>query len=437
MNDSNRRISVRGVTYLIDLSCQAPLSRGWEECLARQAADHPSAIVWDDLLIQRDGSKFEAMRLRWPNPDPLFYSQVTHVGRCAIREDFIDPSQPDTSSHALTELAARGERIDFASDILRFTGAITNDVYTPRHPPPEPPNRAGRISVIINYRDRPELMEKCLASIARQRLRSTLEVMLINNQSTAENLNQIATIAERALVDKAVIRHLNYDESFNKSAQDNLGVASATGEITVMMNNDAILTGNDTLQSISDWAASPGIASAGPRFTGARGRLVSSGVFIRKSTPTAQALIRENELPVFAETVHHSSGSSFACAAVSKSAWAQIGPLDTRLFTSQYNDADFFLRALRVGLKHVYVGNVTCHHEPGRTEVRTKIRVLSLLDKLRERYPDMGDYSGADPDLVKEKRLSPFDRAHANLKLLAVRVSRARNRLRQHVKRPP
>jgi GT2 family glycosyltransferase len=167
------------------------------------------------------------------------------------------------------------------------------------------------------------------------------------------------------------------------------------------------------------------VASAGPLFTGERGRLVSSGVFIRPPpAKSGHAIIRENELVTFASTVHYSAGSSFGCGAMSKAAWAAIGPLDTETFRSQYNDADIFIRALRLGLKHVYVGTVTCHHEPGRSEGRTRERVLDLLRQLMERYPDTASFAGTDPDLVKYKSLPRFESARANAWMGVVRKTR-------------
>jgi GT2 family glycosyltransferase len=425
MKSQLRRITVGNVAYAIEINPAFPLTGDWQSRLQSACHDHPAALVWDDLVVKnRRGFRPEAFRLVWPKPDTLFYPQVDHAGRCAVRADLLDDDKPGATSRALLKIVEQQKPVAFSSDILRFTRSVKSSVYHSIAPAPAPSARAGKISVIVNYRDQPELMEACLRSLADQRLRSLLEVLLIDNQSTPENLERIASSAKRLLSTKAEIHYIRYDQPFNKSAQDNLGVETASGDVTVMMNNDAALTHPDALQTICDWAATPGVASAGPLFTGEGGRLVSSGVFIRPPEKGGQAIIRENELVTFASTVHYSAGSSFGCGAMSKAAWAAIGPLDTETFRSQYNDADVFIRALRLGMKHVYVGTVTCHHEPGRSEGRTKQRIQDLLRQLMERYPDTASYAGTDPDLVKYGRLPRFEGVRANAWMSVVRKTR-------------
>ena len=435
MKSHLRRIMVGNVAYAVEINHAFPLTEGWQSKLQSACHAHPAALVWDDLVVKnRRGFRPEAFRLVWPKPDKLFYPQVDHAGRCAVRADLLDEDKPGATSRALLKIVNQEQPVAFSSDILRFTRSVKSSVYNSVAAPPAPSAQAGKISVIVNYRDQPELMEACLQSLADQRLRSPLEVLLIDNQSTPESLERIASSAKRLLSTKAEIRHIRYDKPFNKSAQDNLGVETATGDVTVMMNNDAALTHPDALQTICDWAAMPGVASAGPLFTGEGGRLVSSGVFIRPPPPKGgHAIIRENELITFASTVHYSAGSSFGCGAMSKAAWAAIGPLDTETFRSQYNDADIFIRALQLGLKHVYVGTVTCHHEPGRSEARTKQRVQDLLRQLMERHPDTETYAGTDPDLVKHGALPRFESARANAWMGVVRKTRQLGRVVRNI----
>ncbi|MEH2536420.1 MULTISPECIES: glycosyltransferase family 2 protein [unclassified Bradyrhizobium] len=430
MKSQLRRVIVGNVAYAVEIDPAYPLTAGWQVSLQEACRAHPAALVWDDLIVKkRRGFRPEAFRLVWPRPDKLFYQQVNHAGRCAVRADFVGDEAPGATSRALLRIIDEERPIAFCSDILRFTRSVKSSVYNPIAPPPAPSARADKISVIINYRDQPELMEACLESLASQRLRSRLEVLLIDNQSSPDSLARIASSATRLLSAKAEVCHIRYDKPFNKSAQDNLGVETASGDVTVMMNNDAAFTHLDALQTISDWAATPGVASAGPLFTGEGGRLVSSGVFIRPAQKSSHTIIRENELVTFASTVHYSAGSSFGCAAVSKAAWASVGPLDTETFRSQYNDADVFIRALRLGLKHVYVGSVTCHHEPGRSEARTKQLIQNLLRQLMERHPDAAQYAGTDPDLIKYGALPQFESARANAWMTLVHKTRQLGRL--------
>jgi GT2 family glycosyltransferase len=253
-------------------------------------------------------------------------------------------------------------------------------------------------------------MEACLTGLAQQELRAKPEVILIDNQSRPENRRAVEAMAATLLPKSFWVRHLAYDAPFNKSAQDNLGAASAAGEVVVFLNNDARLVDRETLQILTDWATVEGVASAGPRFIGKGGRLVSSGVHTYPAVAGKPAFIRENECDELSRTVHYTAGNSFACAAVSKAAWGRIGALDEEVFKGQYNDADFDLRALEGGFRHVFVGSVECYHEPGRSETRTIEHVRALHRQLIERYPNVGQYHALDPQLRPLKQRVDLER---------------------------
>jgi hypothetical protein len=59
---------------------------------------------------------------------------------------------------------------------------------------------------------------------------------------------------------------------------------------------------------------------------------------------------------------------------------------------------------------------------------------MALLDELRRRYPEIGEYAGTDPDLVKEKRLPVFQSTRADLAMGVVRASRRISRLLQQIR---
>jgi len=428
---SRRRVSTGDTDDLIvDATRGAPSTRGWEARLRRAASTNPDALafVWDDVILSRaPGLRLDPYRMVWPDPHPLLLSQVSAAGRCAVRGSAFDrlhregrlADDADTGAALRTLAEDARQRIVRVPDVLRLTWRQDSPVYAPQGRP-TPSRRARRISVVVNYRDRPDLMARCIRGLARQMLTAELEVLLIDNRSTPRGATEVRAAA-RVLEACARVRHLTFAAEFNKSAQDNLGAREASGEVVVFLNNDAELLHADCLQTICDWALEPGILVAGPQMLGDHDRLVSNGVFIRPAGPSGPALIRENEWKPLRDSVRLSACISFCCAAVSKAALARVGPFDEAEFKSQYNDADLILRGLRLGLRCLHVGSVACRHEPGQSEHRTKAKTAALLERFRERHPDLGSFAGIDFDVVKSKAIPSFESRTAQAAMAAVR----------------
>jgi GT2 family glycosyltransferase len=375
----------------------------------------PLALEWDDLVYAR--GKWGAVQpyhLRWPQPDPWLTPHISHRGRCAIRGDILHQlyrsghlTHPGDTSQALAHLALLGEPILKLSGILRVVGWPQNRLYGPLAAP-QPGEVARSISVIINYRDRPDLMALCLRSIAQQQVSARLEVILVDNQSQPHHRRAVEQQTATLLPADITIKHLTYDAPFNHSEQTHLASRAATGEVLLMLNNDARFLQPDTLQTLANWALVPQIATAGPRVVGRRQRLVSSGIQVYSSTPKQPTGMRESTVVPLSQTIHTVAGNSFACAAISRQVWDRLGGLYSQRFPTQYNDADYCLRALEAGLQHIYIGSQAIYHEPGQSEARTQASTASLHQQLRSYHPDLENYAPLAPEMIPLKAASPL-----------------------------
>ena len=380
-----------------------------------QQTQLPPALQWDDLVYVRGRrGAVHPYHLRWPQPDPWLTPHVTHRGRCAIRADILHHfyrsgklTHPGNTSQALTHLVRMGEPVHQISGILRFVGWPHNPLYLPLAEP-RPDREAHRISIIINYRDRPDLMVPCLSSIAQQLVTARLEVILVDNQSQPHHRHEIERQTSTLLAPDIGVKHLTYNAPFNHSEQTNLGARAATGEVLVMLNNDARLVQPDTLQTLANWALVPDVATVGPRVIGRKQRLVSSGIQVYSGTPQKPAGMRESTVMPLGQTIHSVAGNSFACAAISRKVWDQLGGLYSERFPTQYNDADYCLRALEKGFQHIYIGSQAIYHEPGQSEVRTRDSTASLHQKLRHYHPDLEKFAPLAPEMIPLKSASPM-----------------------------
>lgn len=350
-------------------------------------------VIWDDYLVAKSKRGLAAKHISWPAYPNKLYEQVDLRGKLAIRADCLDSTSviDHKDIYELFLKKRNPKNVFYLQNVVRFSGIPNLDAYSPLKNL-QVSQYSGRISIVINFKDRPDMMERLLISLGKQKLKNEVEVLLVNNQSKIESVNSIREMV-KVLPSSMTASILDYPHPFNHSKQCNFAVEKASGEMLVMMNNDACFADQTTLKTICDWASLPTVATAGPKITGDKGRLVSSGVHVYENKEMPYGVgIREGEEPAFANLIYENAGCTFACAAIRKEVWQQLGGLNETDFPTQYNDADFFLRALKQGLSHLYIGNVSTFHEPGKSEPRTVATSKEVLKKLCLAHPDMNEY---------------------------------------------
>jgi len=248
----------------------------------------------------------------------------------------------------------------------------------------EPAVAAGSVTVVVMYRDRPELTTRALQSVLSQRFEGDLEVVLVDNGSSAATRSAMDHVVAQAHP-RVRFNRLDAPGAFNHSAQAKFAADSALGEVLVWLNNDACLLGDDALDQLARWARLPRVASVGASVVDAAGNVVGGGMRARR-TPGAEFNSPVEEASG-AEAAHarQAIGNSFACAAVSAVAWRALGGLDASRFPAGYNDVDYCLRAVSQGWTHVNLGHVRILHAVGAS--RAKMDEIAQKTWLRTQYP--------------------------------------------------
>ena len=368
----------------------------------------PKAWVWNDLIFKRVRTNWIPYCVQWPLSDRLLSQQISQRGRCAIRADVLRSlhqsgkiASPTDTSAALSHLVQTNpEGIVELPDVLRFTGLGNSAEYASLKQL-APTQKATSISAIVNYRDRPDLMQSCLESLAQQTITAQLEVILVDNQSQPENRQRVEAIAQDLFSAAVKVIHLSYDAPFNHSAQTNLAVEASTGKTLLMLNNDAQLTSSNIVQMLCDWAMTPNVASAGPQFVGDRDRLVSSGVEVYPPDGKRSGGIRESTVVPLSKTVRYTAGNSFACSAIARNVWLKVGGLDAETFPTQNNDTDYDLKSLALGFDHLYIGYLKVYHQPGQSESKTREQTRARHNRVLARHADYLSYVRLAPVLIK------------------------------------
>lgn len=406
-----------GTEYMVDRG-YAPRRKLLDELEAAAEPSAPDAIVWDDVSLDFHvrTCRLRLVRSRIPRRDARLQAQVEGRGRVAVDKALLralmaDGTLPQGSgpSEALQWLVEnRPGSILQLPEQFRFVGPMFQHRYE-TGVEPVPTAKAASVAVVLSYHDHANVTIKCLEHLAHQALTADLEVVVVDNRSSPAERDRVDAALARLFPrrdgpgPKVVATHLAYDAPFNLSDQNNVAAASTSAEVLVLLNNDCFVLDPDCIQTMADWAMTPGIGSVAPRMLGLGGRLMTAGVNAGIDPGMGIARVWECEFPVFSRLVRCTAANSTACAAINRAAWDDVGGMDADAFPSQYDDADLCLRMAARGWRHLYVGKVSVFHEPGTTEERKKPEIARLMEQLLERH-DVSAASHVTPDFEVLKK---------------------------------
>jgi len=233
-----------------------------------------------------------------------------------------------------------------------------------------PATAAAGVSILILYRDKPQLTVKAIDSVLRQRFAGRLQLVLVDNQSTPETKALIQERLERMPPGIATVL-LSHDEAFNHSRQCNLAAKAATEEVLLFLNNDVELLDEDVVDQLGRWATLPGVATAGVCVVDQASNAVGGGMRARRLPGAEFNSPVEEAAGLPARRPRTTVGNTFACAAISASAFEALGGLNEVDFPIGYNDVDFCLRAASEGWVHVNLGTLRVTHAVGASRAKT------------------------------------------------------------------
>jgi len=287
-------------------------------------------------------------------------------------------------------------------------------VLTPRRKPQS-------LSVVIPFRDQPELTLRSARSVFDQQAPFDVNVTLVDNQSSSDSIDVITEALDR---DGYGSRYqlLAYDAPFNHSAECNLGARHSHAEVVLFLNNDACLMDDKAIAEIGAWALDPDVATVGVRMEDRDGNLQCAGLQLRRSLPEwYNSPMEESQDPFLSGCIRETAGNTFAAAAVEVRKLSDLGWLDEKCFPNGFNDVEFCLRARKSGYTHIYLGNLRAMHL--KSETRRRSDEMPQKVRLRDTYPDTMKWALGQLGLnTRVESLAPGDRFGAALGRLARRL---------------
>lgn len=367
-------------------------------------------IFWDEDSL-RDGKR-ESPRVK-PDWDPLLFQAYDGLtGACAI--------DVETAIRAV-----QGMYFDPAADLLEALAGLVFELSDGAHhaPPSHLPliltHRASSkpfvgtevrerfmrstfssartwakpplISIVIPTRDRIDLLETCLASLATLPSHGRHEIVIVDNDSIEKRTLDFLCQLER----EGRARIVRQPGKFNFSALINAGAAAARGEFLCLLNNDVEALGGDWLDRMTAYARRPDVGAVGAQLRYPDGAIQHAGVALGIGGAAGHIAKgerpRPGDLNPWYAVDREVSAVTGACLLVARDKFFAVGGMDAEAFSVDFNDIDLCLRLRDRGWKSVYCAEaVLIHHELRSRGVRRKgddlVRFNAELAALRARW---------------------------------------------------
>ncbi len=267
-------------------------------------------------------------------------------------------SKPHTSEagrRALTESLAR-RRIEARVE----HGPFPNTFHVRRTIRDEP-----LVSILVPFRDKPELLEACALSILTHTRYRNFELLGIDNNS-AESATH--TLMHDLQHRDARVRFVAYDGVFNYSAINNFAARQARGEHLLFLNNDTEIIAPEWLEAMLEHSQRPEVGVVGAKLLYPDHRIQHAGVIIGMGGVAGHAhLFLPGDHPGYfarAQLIQDLSAVTFACAMTRLDVFHRVGGLNERDLTIAFNDVDYCLRVREAGYRTVYTPLAALlHHE--------------------------------------------------------------------------
>jgi len=221
------------------------------------------------------------------------------------------------------------------------------------------------VSIIIPFKDKPELLESCINSIIQKSTYENFEIVGVSNNSdekaTFDIMEHFKELDSRIwFVEKNI--------PFNFSAICNYGVEQSNGDYVLLLNNDIEIINNDWIERLLEYAQRPGTGVVGGKLLYPDGRIQHAGVVVGMvgTAGHPHKFFPDKHIGYHGRLhmVYNVSAITGAMMLVSKEKFKQVGGLDENNLAIAYNDIDLCLKFLDANYCNVFTPHsVAIHHE--------------------------------------------------------------------------
>jgi GT2 family glycosyltransferase len=222
-----------------------------------------------------------------------------------------------------------------------------------------------KVSIVIPTRDKATLLSRCLDSIREKTDYSNYEIIIVNNLSEEPTTRSLLeNYRENG------ITVIDFAEPFNYSKICNFAASQSTGDFLCFLNNDTEVISKNWLSSMVEHASKNDIGVVGALLTYPEGTIQHMGIALGYKGVAGHPYRGYNPIDCLPSGCYEVSGSTFACAMISKAKFSELGGLDEK-FPVGFNDVDFCIRSTSAGFRNIMCLEARLTHVESQTRKRT------------------------------------------------------------------
>lgn len=220
------------------------------------------------------------------------------------------------------------------------------------------------VSIIIPFKDKPELLKMCIESIVNKSTYKNYEIIGISNNSTEQEtfdeMKRLETLDSR-------IKFYEYNVPFNYSKINNYAVNTyAQGEHILLLNNDIEIISQDWIESMLEHSQRKEIGCVGAKLYFPDNTIQHAGVIVGIGGVAGHAhkCFSKNNVGYFnrASIIQNFSAVTAACLMVKKTIYEEVEGLNEEDLKIAFNDVDFCLRIQEKGYRNIFTPFAEAYH---------------------------------------------------------------------------
>ena len=225
---------------------------------------------------------------------------------------------------------------------------------------------APLVSIIIPFKDKPDLLKMCIESILEKSSYANFEIIGISNNS--EDQETFAEMERLAVLDDR-ISFFEHNVPFNFSEINNYAVRNhANGEHILLLNNDIEIISEGWIESLLEFSQRKDVGAVGGKLYYPDGRLQHAGIIIGIGGIAGHShkYLDGDHHGYFSRPniVQNLSAVTGACLMVKRQVFDEVNGLDADHLKIAFNDVDFCLRIREKGYLNVFTPYCEAfHHE--------------------------------------------------------------------------
>ena len=224
------------------------------------------------------------------------------------------------------------------------------------------------ISILIPFRDHPDLLRQCLDSILEKTTYANFELLGVSNNSVKPDT--FAVMEHYSAADRR-IRFIRHDVPFNYAAINNFAASQVEGEHLLLLNNDMAIITPDWLQALLEHSQRPEVGAVGAKLYYLDDTIQHGGVIIGIGGIAGHShKYAHRHDPGYFSRLHliqNLSAVTAACLMVKKSLYEAVSGLDEKNLPIAFNDVDFCLRLRERGYLNVFTPYCELYHYESKT----------------------------------------------------------------------